>query len=137
MVGDVVVARSDQTVVVEGNHCSPLGSVTEGVLRPSRSKSLCPWKGVASYYTVVTDGGGATGIPHSSPAGLRTGLHSTRRSRSARPNDRCRAGAAVGGTDPLGAPADAGGTATAVGPSFGGRRALQGLAGSEGRMATT
>lgn len=56
VVGGVVVARSDETVVVEGNHYFPLGSVTEGVLHPSRSKSLCPWKGVASYYTVVADG---------------------------------------------------------------------------------
>ncbi len=48
-----VVARSDDTVVVEGNHYFPVGSVTEGVLHRTRMKSLCPWKGVASYYSVT------------------------------------------------------------------------------------
>lgn len=47
-----VVARSEDTVVVEGNHYFPLESVTAGVLARTQRKSLCPWKGVASYYTV-------------------------------------------------------------------------------------
>ncbi len=51
-----VVARSEDTVVVEGNHYFPLESVTEGVLHRSRMKSVCPWKGVASYYTVQAGG---------------------------------------------------------------------------------
>lgn len=51
-----VVARSEDTVVVEGNHYFPLESVTEGALQESRTKSLCPWKGVASYYSVTAGG---------------------------------------------------------------------------------
>jgi uncharacterized protein (DUF427 family) len=52
----ITIARSDETIVVEGNHYFPLESVDPGVLRPSRMKSLCPWKGLASYYHVETDG---------------------------------------------------------------------------------
>lgn len=51
-----VIAQSDDTVVVEGNHYFPLESVASGVLSPARTKSLCPWKGVASYFTVEIDG---------------------------------------------------------------------------------
>ena len=47
-----VVARSEDTVVVEGNHYFPLESVVDGVLHRTRMKSVCPWKGVASYFTV-------------------------------------------------------------------------------------
>ncbi len=51
-----VIARSDTTVVVEGNQYFPPGAVDEQYLRSSRGKSLCPWKGVASCYTVQVDG---------------------------------------------------------------------------------
>jgi len=51
-----VIAESDDTVVVEGNHYFPLDSVTDGVLAPSDHTSVCPWKGTASYYSVVVDG---------------------------------------------------------------------------------
>lgn len=51
-----VIARSDATVVVEGNHYFPPGAVDERYLRRTKMKSLCPWKGVASYYTVEADG---------------------------------------------------------------------------------
>lgn len=54
-----VIASSDDTVLVEGNHYFPLDSVRPESLRKSRMKSLCPWKGVASYYTVEV--GGVTG----------------------------------------------------------------------------
>ncbi len=46
------LAESDQTVVVEGNHYFPPESVDRRYLKPSRMKSLCFWKGIASYYTV-------------------------------------------------------------------------------------
>jgi uncharacterized protein (DUF427 family) len=70
-----VLARSEDTVVVEGNHYFPVESVTEGVLRRSRMKSLCPWKGVASYYSVhagevVVDNGAWT-YRHPSPLARR------------------------------------------------------------------
>jgi uncharacterized protein (DUF427 family) len=47
------IARSDDTVVVEGNHYFPLSAVTDGVLQPSGTHTTCPWKGEASYYDVV------------------------------------------------------------------------------------
>ena len=51
-----VIAESDRTVVVEGNHYFPAGDVRAGVLAPSDSHTICPWKGEASYYDVVVDG---------------------------------------------------------------------------------
>jgi uncharacterized protein (DUF427 family) len=47
------IARSDRTVVVEGNHYFPPEDVREGVLVSSETHSICPWKGEASYYDVV------------------------------------------------------------------------------------
>lgn len=54
-VNDTVIARSDQTVVVEGNHYFPPHSIEQEHFTRTRMKSLCPWKGVASYYTVAVD----------------------------------------------------------------------------------
>ena len=51
-----VLAKSDDTVVVEGNHYFPLEDVDQSVLRASEATSVCPWKGTASYYDVVVDG---------------------------------------------------------------------------------
>ncbi len=48
-----VVADSDETVVVEGNHYFPPSSVNQDFLRESDAHSTCPWKGEASYYDVV------------------------------------------------------------------------------------
>ena len=53
---NTVIAESDDTVVVEGNHYFPRESVTAGYLADSESTSVCPWKGTASYYSVVVDG---------------------------------------------------------------------------------
>ena len=51
-----VIADSDDTVVVEGNHYFPAGSVDRSVLQDSESHTVCPWKGTASYYDLVVDG---------------------------------------------------------------------------------
>jgi uncharacterized protein (DUF427 family) len=51
-----VIAESDDTVVVEGNHYFPREAVREGVLVDSSRTSVCPWKGTASYYDVQVDG---------------------------------------------------------------------------------
>ena len=51
-----VLASSDDTVVVEGNHYFPRTSVTDGVLVDSSRTSVCPWKGTASYHSVVVEG---------------------------------------------------------------------------------
>lgn len=50
------IAESDDTVVVEGNHYFPLDSVRPGVLTPSSTTSVCPWKGTAEYYSVRAGG---------------------------------------------------------------------------------
>ena len=50
---DHVIADSDETVMVEGNHYFPLSSVSQSFLRESDTHSTCPWKGEASYYDVV------------------------------------------------------------------------------------
>jgi uncharacterized protein (DUF427 family) len=51
-----VIAESDDTVVVENNHYFPADSVLDGVLLPSDTHSVCPWKGTASYYSLEVDG---------------------------------------------------------------------------------
>ena len=50
------IAESDDTVVVEGNHYFPRDSVRPGVLTPSSTTSVCPWKGTAEYYSVQVGG---------------------------------------------------------------------------------
>ena len=52
----VTLAESDATVVVEGNHYFPPDSVNRSVMRDSATHTVCPWKGTASYLTVVVDG---------------------------------------------------------------------------------
>jgi uncharacterized protein (DUF427 family) len=51
-----VIAQSDDTVVVEGNHYFPREAVRDEVLVDSSHTSVCPWKGTASYYSLVVDG---------------------------------------------------------------------------------
>jgi uncharacterized protein (DUF427 family) len=51
---DEIIAESDDTVIVEGNHYFPRASVREDVLRPSETHTVCPWKGKASYYTLTS-----------------------------------------------------------------------------------
>jgi len=51
-----VIAESDDAIQLEGHHYFPLDSVNAGVLTRTRGKSLCFWKGVASYYDVTVDG---------------------------------------------------------------------------------
>jgi uncharacterized protein (DUF427 family) len=51
-----VIAESDDTVVVEGNHYFPRDSVRDDVLVDSSHTSVCPWKGTASYSSIVVDG---------------------------------------------------------------------------------
>ena len=50
---NTVIAESDDTVVVEGNHYFPLSSVKPEVLTETDTHTVCPWKGTASYYTVT------------------------------------------------------------------------------------
>jgi uncharacterized protein (DUF427 family) len=51
-----VLADSDDTVVVEGNHYFPADAVDTRYLAASDRHTVCHWKGTASYYDVVVDG---------------------------------------------------------------------------------
>lgn len=50
---NTVLAESDDTVIVEGNHYFPPDAIRLEHFRPSDTHSTCPWKGEASYYDVV------------------------------------------------------------------------------------
>ena len=55
-----VIAQSDATVVVEGNHYFPVDSLDAAYLTDSATRSLCPWKGVVYCKTVSVAGVSAT-----------------------------------------------------------------------------
>ena len=48
-----VLAESDKTIVVEGNHYFPREAIHQEYFRPSSTHTVCGWKGTASYYDVV------------------------------------------------------------------------------------
>ena len=51
-----VIAESDDTVVIEGNHYFAPGAVNDAYIEPSDEHTTCGWKGDASYFDVVVDG---------------------------------------------------------------------------------
>ncbi|MEO1021847.1 MAG: DUF427 domain-containing protein [Bacteroidota bacterium] len=51
-----VLAESDETIVIEGNHYFPPSSIKQEYFTQTDHKSTCPWKGLASYYTIAVDG---------------------------------------------------------------------------------
>ena len=51
-----VIAESNDTVVVEGNHYFPHDTIKKEYYKTSSTQSNCPWKGMASYYTVEVNG---------------------------------------------------------------------------------
>ncbi|MFA6245415.1 MAG: DUF427 domain-containing protein [Mucilaginibacter sp.] len=53
---DKVIAESNETIVIENNHYFPRESVKSEYLKGSDKNTICPWKGVASYYTLEVDG---------------------------------------------------------------------------------
>ncbi len=67
-----VIAESDKTVVVEGNHYFPRDSIVTDHFADSSTHTRCPWKGKASYFDVVVDGevnpGAAWYYPDPKPA---------------------------------------------------------------------
>ncbi len=69
---NVVLAESTQTVVVEGNHYFPPESVNWQYFQHSQERTVCPWKGIASYYDIVINGqvnkGGAWYYPEPKPS---------------------------------------------------------------------
>jgi len=52
----VVIAESDRVEIIEGNCYFPPDSVKREFLKPSDTRSICPWKGIASYYDVEVEG---------------------------------------------------------------------------------
>ena len=67
-----VIAESDDTVVVEGNHYFPLASLRREYFHESSQTSICPWKGTAAYYDIEVEGtrneGAAWYYPEPKPA---------------------------------------------------------------------
>lgn len=53
---DTVLAESDETILVEGNHYFPPEAINSEFFVKSEAQTVCPWKGVASYYDVVVSG---------------------------------------------------------------------------------
>ena len=51
-----VIAESDDTVVVEGNHYFPAEALDQSLLEPSSKETFCPWKGSASYVSLNVNG---------------------------------------------------------------------------------
>lgn len=69
---DEIIAESDSTIVIEGNHYFPPESVNMEFLRPTETQSTCPWKGLSNYYDVVVgddvNGDAAWYYPEPKPA---------------------------------------------------------------------
>ncbi len=53
---DEIVAESNDTIVIEGNHYFPPQSIKEDFFKTSETHTICPWKGTASYYSVQVNG---------------------------------------------------------------------------------
>ncbi|EOZ95166.1 hypothetical protein A33Q_3371 [Indibacter alkaliphilus LW1] len=51
-----IIAESDKTIQIEGNHYFPAETIKKEFFKPSETQTTCPWKGVASYYHVEVDG---------------------------------------------------------------------------------
>ena len=53
---DKLLAESDETIVIEGNHYFPKESINDKYFQNSDTNTVCPWKGTASYYDINVDG---------------------------------------------------------------------------------
>ncbi len=51
-----ILAESDKTIVVEGNHYFPADAINKEYFQASETTTICHWKGTASYYDVVANG---------------------------------------------------------------------------------
>ncbi len=51
-----ILANSDDTIVVENNHYFPVSSLNMELFKPSETKTHCPWKGDASYMSIIVNG---------------------------------------------------------------------------------
>jgi len=53
---DTIIAESNNTIIIEGNHYFPHDSIKKEFYKSSKMHSVCPWKGQAHYYTLEVDG---------------------------------------------------------------------------------
>jgi uncharacterized protein (DUF427 family) len=53
---DAVLAESEDTIVIEGNHYFPRESINRAYFKESQHHTTCSWKGVASYYDIYVGG---------------------------------------------------------------------------------
>ena len=51
-----LIAESDDTIVIEGNHYFPPNDIKKEFFADSEAQTTCPWKGLASYYTIKVNG---------------------------------------------------------------------------------
>lgn len=52
---ETIIAESDNTIVIEGNHYFPADSIMKEYYIDSPTTTICPWKGTASYYSIVVE----------------------------------------------------------------------------------
>ncbi len=53
---NAVLAESDKTIEIEGNQYFPPDAIKREYFKPSKTQTICPWKGTATYYTVDVNG---------------------------------------------------------------------------------
>ena len=51
-----VIAESDKTIMVEGNHYFPADVIDKRYFKPSDHTTICPWKGEAGYFDIEANG---------------------------------------------------------------------------------
>jgi uncharacterized protein (DUF427 family) len=51
-----LLAESDMTIVIEGNHYFPADAIRKEHFKASNTHTVCGWKGTASYYTIEVNG---------------------------------------------------------------------------------
>ena len=52
---NTILAESNETIVIEGNHYFPSESIKKEHFRESNTHTTCPWKGESSYYDIIVD----------------------------------------------------------------------------------
>ncbi len=51
-----IIAESDETIIVEGNHYFPPNSINQKFFQSNNHHTTCPWKGIANYHNIVVNG---------------------------------------------------------------------------------
>lgn len=71
----VVIAESNKTIKLEGNHYFPPEAIKQEYFRENPQTTVCPWKGTASYYDIVVDGQENSGAAWYYPNPSRAAAH--------------------------------------------------------------